>query len=122
MFTAPLILQMRCKTNHKIYFHDLKQTLEKFFNQYNTKINNDFSKFLNKNNYRIIGLPKKRNKYTVLTSPHVNKTAREQFESCIYTYLIQIELGENYELYRDFIFYIENNTKGVQVTYNFIKQ
>lgn len=37
-----------------------------------------------------IPLPSKREIYTVLRSPHVNKKSREQFQLCIYKRLIDI--------------------------------
>jgi small subunit ribosomal protein S10 len=37
-----------------------------------------------------IPLPTKRKVYTVLKSPHVNKTAREQFELCAHKRMIDI--------------------------------
>ena len=39
---------------------------------------------------QIINKKKKRKKFTVLKSPHVNKTAREQFETISYTKTIKI--------------------------------
>ena len=37
-----------------------------------------------------IPLPTKKDKYTVLKSPHVNKKAREQFQLCTYKRLVDI--------------------------------
>mgnify|MGYP000574537679 CR=1 FL=1 len=37
-----------------------------------------------------IPLPTKKRKFTVLKSPHVNKTAREQFQLCTYKRLLDI--------------------------------
>ena len=37
-----------------------------------------------------IPLPTKKNKFTVLRSPHVNKTSREQFQLCTYKRLLDI--------------------------------
>ena len=41
-------------------------------------------------NYSIVNLPKKKNRITLLKSPHVNKSAREQFEIRYYSTLFQI--------------------------------
>jgi len=46
-----------------------------FFNNYSTYLKN-FFKF----DYKMSSMPIKRSYFTVLRSPHVNKTARDQFE------------------------------------------
>jgi len=55
-----------------------------------------YSSFLKKNlkllnlDYSFICLPKKKKRLTLLKSPHVNKTAREQFEICYFKACIQL--------------------------------
>ena len=41
-------------------------------------------------NFSIIALPEKKNRVTLLKSPHVNKSAREQFEIIYYRTLLKI--------------------------------
>ncbi len=41
--------------------------------------------------FSIVNLPKKKNRVTLLKSPHVNKSAREQFEIRYYSTLIQLD-------------------------------
>ena len=41
--------------------------------------------------FSIINLPKKKNRITLLKSPHVNKSAREQFEIRYYSNLLKIK-------------------------------
>ena len=41
-------------------------------------------------NFSIIALPEKKNRVTLLKSPHVNKSAREQFEIRYYRTLLKI--------------------------------
>ena len=42
-------------------------------------------------NFSIIALPKKKNRVTLLKSPHVNKSVREQFEIRYYRTLLKIK-------------------------------
>ncbi|MBD3630118.1 MULTISPECIES: 30S ribosomal protein S10 [Cyclobacterium] len=42
-----------------------------------------------------IPLPTKKEKFTVLKSPHVNKKAREQFQLCTYKRLVDIYSGSS---------------------------
>ena len=53
-----------------------------FFRHNTKKIKVEFS---------IINLPKKKNRITLLKSPHVNKSAREQFEIRYYSTLLKIK-------------------------------
>ena len=43
-------------------------------------------------NLKIIRLPKKTKRFTVLRSPHVNKTAREQFEIITYKWSLYLNI------------------------------
>ncbi len=61
------------KTTLKIYYY--------FLIKYFSKLNLKFS---------IISLPKKKKKITLLSSPHVFKKAREQFEIVTYSFVISI--------------------------------
>ena len=60
--------------------------------RFNTILFNRLSKIKNIKFFilQIINKKKKRKKFTVLKSPHVNKTAREQFEIISYTKTIKI--------------------------------
>ena len=46
-------------------------------------------------NYSFFNLPTKQNKITLLKSPHVNKTAREQFDVKFYSNVLQINQNLN---------------------------
>lgn len=45
--------------------------------------------------YSLINLPCKKSRVTLLKSPHVNKSAREQFEIKYYSTLLHLETGLN---------------------------
>jgi small subunit ribosomal protein S10 len=47
--------------------------------------------------YSIFNLPVKQKRLTILKSPHVNKSAREQFEVKFYSFILQI--NKNLNLY-----------------------
>jgi|LauGreSuBDMM15SN_2_FD.fasta_scaffold150043_2 small subunit ribosomal protein S10 len=47
--------------------------------------------------YSIFNLPVKQKRLTILKSPHVNKSAREQFEVKFYSFILQI--NKNFNLY-----------------------
>lgn len=64
---------------------------------------------------KIVSLPWKRNLYTVLRSPHVNKTARDQFEIRFYKKFIRFELEGNQEAIRFFINLLKINSQGVEM-------
>ena len=49
-------------------------------------------------NYSFFNLPTKQNKITLLKSPHVNKTAREQFDVKFYSNVLQINQNLNSEI------------------------
>ena len=49
-------------------------------------------------NYNLFNMPIKRKRITLLKSPHVNKTAREQFEIKSYKVMIQILEGEKFKI------------------------
>ena len=48
--------------------------------------------------YNFLVLPTKKNKITVLSSPHVNKTAREQFEIKKYCQMFKLTFFNNFFL------------------------
>ena len=56
---------------------------------YQTFLIKIFSKI--KINYKLVSLPKKIKRITLLKSPHVNKAAREQFEIKTYKVVLYIE-------------------------------
>ena len=49
-------------------------------------------------NYNLFNMPINRKRITLLKSPHVNKTAREQFEIKSYKVMIQILEGEKFKI------------------------
>ena len=51
-------------------------------------------------NYNLFNMPIKRKRITLLKSPHVNKTAREQFEIKSYKVMIQILEGEKFKIFK----------------------
>ena len=65
---------------------------------------NLYKNFLNKTlqsikiNFSICNLPKKKNRITLLKSPHVNKSAREQFEIKYYSTIIQLNGDINHKI------------------------
>lgn len=73
-----------------------------------------------------VSLPTKTSRFTVLRSPHVNKTSREQFEVKIYHKLLITMFNFNNEYDKKkaklFINYIKNSCSGLQVkiTYNIV--
>ena len=48
--------------------------------------------------YNLFKLPIKKKRITLLKSPHVNKTAREQFEIKTYKVIIQLLNGEKFKI------------------------
>ena len=66
----------------------IKSIDEKSLKIYLTKIEKVLKTI--KIDYKLFNLPKKRRRITLLKSPHVNKTAREQFEIIHYTSVIQL--------------------------------
>jgi len=82
-----LIIKWKLKTFNSKYFSQIRPVL----NFWKDKI---------KLTYSVVCLPKKITRFTVLKSPHVNKTARDQFEMITYKRLIilNIEVKE----YSDF--------------------
>ena len=75
------------KKNMEIQF-SLKSINKLSLNSYITFLKNQF-KILNLK-YALFNLPKKKKRVTLLKSPHVNKTAREQFEIRFYKTIIKI--------------------------------
>lgn len=82
-----LIIKWKLKTFNSTYFSQIRPVL------------NFWKKNLNLN-YSIVPLPKKITRFTVLKSPHVNKTARDQFEmiTCKRLIILNIKVTE----YSDF--------------------
>jgi small subunit ribosomal protein S10 len=63
-------------------------------------------------------LPKLTKKFCVLSSPHIDKNAREQFEICFYTAFIDIKI-DNLNIL-NFFFNI-NLPSGILITFHIIK-
>lgn len=62
----------------------------------------------------VVQLPKKREQFTVLRSPHVDKKARDQFERITYKRLIVLKTPLNINLINWFAQFYKNNV-GVQL-------
>lgn len=116
-------IYLYCKSNHKYYINKFLNQ----FNSFNKKLQNIYyltsKNKISKNfyNVKIARLPYKNRRFTVLKSPHVNKTAREQFElrehKCIITLTINESL-KNHQKFLNFLFqWIEFNHLGLSITY-----
>ena len=92
--------QIKIKSLHKesvkLYINFLQKTLRKI-----------------KVNFSIIALPEKRNRVTLLKSPHVNKSAREQFEIRYYRTLLKIKSDIDHETLESLLI---NKPKSVTVS------
>ena len=64
-------------------------------------------------NFSICKLPKKKNRITLLKSPHVNKSAREQFEIKYYSTVIQLNDNINQKILETLLV---NKPKSVSVS------
>jgi len=64
------------------------------------KFVNNIELLLKKNDiqYSLYNLPIKNDKYTILRSPHVNKSARDQFQKTTYKKQIKIKLSNNFSI------------------------
>jgi len=73
-----------------------------FHNTFIEKFINNIELLLKENNlqYKIYNLPIKNDKYTILRSPHVNKSARDQFQRTTYKKQIKIRLTNKISLQR----------------------
>nr|QHR84555.1 ribosomal protein S10 [Taxus cuspidata] len=67
--------------------------------------------------FRKVGLPRRRVLYTVLRSPHIDKKSREQFEMRVYKQLLEKETDVN-ELAKKFFWFKRMHFFGAQ--YEFI--
>jgi small subunit ribosomal protein S10 len=80
---------------------------------------NLYKKFLSKTlqsikiNFSICSLPIKRNRITLLKSPHVNKSAREQFEIKYYRVVIQLNEDINHKILETLLV---NKPKSVSIS------
>ena len=102
---------------NKIYIKITSQKLNNF-NLFCEKIKFLFNEF----KISVIKLPKKKKKLTILKSPHVNKTAREQFESRTNRYLITIFNTTNNNISQKELLQIINQNitenTSINITYN----
>jgi ribosomal protein S10 len=64
-------------------------------------------------NFSICNLPKKKNRITLLKSPHVNKSAREQIEIKYYSTVIQLNDNINQKILETLLV---NKPKSVSVS------
>jgi len=85
---------------------------------YHKKYLNIFIKNLNffiKDNIKIINLPLKKTKYTVIRSPHIYKKSREQFERSTHKKVIYITfLNKSSKNIKELISFINENSIGLQ--------
>lgn len=72
------MLQIKLKSLNKESITFYKFFIKKVFNSLNV-------------NFKCVDLPNKKKRITLLKSPHVNKSAREQFQITMYKSLIKIE-------------------------------
>jgi ribosomal protein S10 len=94
------IYQIKIKSLHRdslnLYINFLTKTLQSI-----------------KINFSICNLPKKKNRITLLKSPHVNKSAREQFEIKYYSTAIQLNDNINQKILETLLV---NKPKSVSVS------
>lgn len=64
--------------------------------------------------YKIISLPYKKKRITLLKSPHVNKKAREQFEIRVYKTIISFNFSKNY-IFLNYI--LINKPKNIKLNF-----
>jgi small subunit ribosomal protein S10 len=82
---------------------------------------NSFITKLKKNSFYfedlvIVPLPYRRNLYTVLRSPHIDKKARDQFEMRVYTKKIKIVLKKDLNFLFFFLDFLKDNLSGISCT------
>ena len=102
----------------KIYFK-IKSFHLKFFEKPLKKILAKLE-YLNIKSSKVITLPRKNERYTVLRSPHIDKKSREQFEMQSYTKLLVIEYNlKNIQNLKYIVNYITNTLSGciLKITY-----
>lgn len=84
------------------------------------------AKILNLNITNWAYLPTKTKRFTVLRSPHVNKSSREQFELKIHNRILTIKFNLNNKIDKKmskvFLNYVKNISSGLQlkITYNIL--
>ena len=102
---------------------NLKSFNKHLFKEINKKIYKK-SKIWNIDIKSWINLPTKTKRFTVLRSPHVNKSSREQFELTVHNRAIIIKFNLNnafdIKISKIFLNYIKNICSGLQlkITYN----
>lgn len=107
-----LVLQSYDKFYLKKYINFLK-------NRQN--LNNWKSKNFLIGKFTYVNLPWKRNLYTVLRSPHVNKTARDQFEIRYYKSLVRFQLYGSKKNIKFFIDFLKSHVEGVSLKIRMFK-
>lgn len=101
-----LVLQSYDKFYIKKYINFLK-------NRQNLNLWKSKNSLITKFSY--VNLPWKRNLYTVLRSPHVNKTARDQFEIRFYKSLVRFQLYGSKKNIKFFIDFLKSNIEGISL-------
>lgn len=96
-----------------------------FHNSFIHKFIKNIELLLTKNNiqYNIYNLPIKNDKYTILRSPHVNKSARDQFQKTTYKKQIKIRLSNKITTnkIKQLITLIKLFSIGIKIKINFKK-
>lgn len=69
----------------------------------------------------IVPLPRKRNFFTVLRSPHVNKTARDQFEIRVYKRLVRYQIEGTQEGIKNFMNSLKINSNGISLKIRLVR-
>ena len=72
-------------------------------------------------NTSVAPLPRKRNFFTVLRSPHVNKTARDQFEIRVYKRLVRYQIEGTQEGIKNFMNSLKVNSNGISLKIRLVR-
>jgi ribosomal protein S10 len=72
-------------------------------------------------NTSVAPLPRKRNFFTVLRSPHVNKTARDQFEIRMYKRLVRYKIEGTQDGIKNFINSLKVNSNGISLKIRLVR-
>jgi ribosomal protein S10 len=72
-------------------------------------------------NTSVASLPRKRNFFTVLRSPHVNKTARDQFEIRMYKRLVRYKIEGTQDGIKNFINSLKVNSNGISLKIRLVR-
>ena len=77
-------------------------------------------KIKNNISYRIINLPVKKKKWSVLRSPHVHSKSKEQFEMCVFNRLLILDTFNFKEKIRFFNTIKNRLVPGISVRFKYV--